>query len=422
MPLSRLATRIKSGGTPRRAVPNYWAGSIPFVKIQDITRSSGEIHETEETISEAGLNNSSAWLVPPNSVLLSMYASIGEVSINRTAVATNQAIVAIIPNELVIAEFLYFALRFFGCDLVSYNIQTTQKNVNKGIVERFPIPVPPLPEQHAITRVLRTIQRARDAADVVIAATRGVGKSLLRHLFTYGTVDPSRANAVPVQQTEIGTVPDAWAVRSLGTLIGDGPQNGLYKPQSLYGQGTPIIRINDFGNEGDIVTRAPVRLQASEAEVERYGLRTDDILVNRVNSMSHLGKVALVGDLVEPTLFESNMMRFRVEASLAQPHYVFRFLASPMGRNQLRARARHAVAQSSVNQHDVKAVLVPLPPLPVQDEIAKALHVVDFKLAAEKSRRCALDTLFNTLLHDLMAGKRRVGEIEPIVADAIEVA
>jgi len=70
-----------------------------------------------------------------------MYASIGETAVSKVPLATNQAIAAIVPDRTRIGEdFLYFALKYFGKRLVSYNIQTTQKNVNKGIVERFPIP------------------------------------------------------------------------------------------------------------------------------------------------------------------------------------------------------------------------------------------------------------------------------------------
>jgi type I restriction enzyme S subunit len=170
-----IAYRLKAGGTPNRSVLAYWGGEIPFVKIEDMTRSGGDIRTTAECITPEGLQNSSAWIVPENTVLLAMYASIGEVAINRIPVATNQAIIAILPNrKLSDTEFLYFCLKYFGKSLVSYNVQTTQKNINKGIVEQFSIPCPPLPEQRAIARVLRTVQRAAAAADAVIAAARAL--------------------------------------------------------------------------------------------------------------------------------------------------------------------------------------------------------------------------------------------------------
>src|SRR5216684_5154109 len=102
--ISDVATRIKAGGTPARGIPEFWGGSIPFVKIEDMTLSGGELASTCERITEEGLKNSSAWLVPKDSVLLAMYASIGECSINRVEVATNQAIIALVPDRSVIVE------------------------------------------------------------------------------------------------------------------------------------------------------------------------------------------------------------------------------------------------------------------------------------------------------------------------------
>src|SRR5688572_26968297 len=94
---------IRAGGTPLRIKKEYWDnGDIPFVKIQDITQSNKYLYETEEKITKAGLDYSSAWIVPPNSILLSLYASFGEVIINKIPVATNQAIIAIQPKESIL--------------------------------------------------------------------------------------------------------------------------------------------------------------------------------------------------------------------------------------------------------------------------------------------------------------------------------
>lgn len=90
--LRDIATRLKAGGTPKRGIPEYWGGQIPFVKIEDITCSRGQITQAEEYITEEGLHNSSAWVVPGNSVLLTMYASIGETAINRSSYMQSQKI------------------------------------------------------------------------------------------------------------------------------------------------------------------------------------------------------------------------------------------------------------------------------------------------------------------------------------------
>src|SRR3989442_611514 len=63
-PLSNIALKMKAGGTPKRGEADFWGGVIPFLKIEDITASNGFISTTKECITEKGLNNSNAWLVP----------------------------------------------------------------------------------------------------------------------------------------------------------------------------------------------------------------------------------------------------------------------------------------------------------------------------------------------------------------------
>jgi len=132
-PIKQIAQKLKAGGTPKRGKQEYYGGDIPFVKIGDITNASTYLTSTEEFMTNSGLDASSSWIVPKNTVLLAMYGSIGKVTITDAPVATNQAIIAIVPKPNVYYEYLYFSLLYFGKNLVKYNIQSTQKNINKGI-------------------------------------------------------------------------------------------------------------------------------------------------------------------------------------------------------------------------------------------------------------------------------------------------
>ena len=105
-----------------------------------------------------------------------------------------------------------------------------------------------------------------------------------------------------------------WTNAKLGDFVTDGPTNGLYRPSSDYGlDGTPIIRIDSF--DGGFIHNLHLlrRVRISPLEIKRYQLSTSDILINRVNSLSHIGKAAIVPCLAETTVFESNMMRLRFQ-------------------------------------------------------------------------------------------------------------
>ena len=155
----KVSEKMKAGGTPLKSVKDYYKnGTIPFVKIEDIVNSSKYLTRTLEFISANGLRNSSSWLTPKESILFSMYASYGEVCINKISVATNQAIISVIPNkENVDVNFLYYELKNLKNSLKQYIRSTTQSNLNAEIVRGLKIILPPLPEQQKIAEILSMV-------------------------------------------------------------------------------------------------------------------------------------------------------------------------------------------------------------------------------------------------------------------------
>jgi type I restriction enzyme, S subunit len=282
-------------------------------------------------------------------------------------------------------------------------------NVRRNRIARsdflaIPVGLPPRGEQKKIAAILSSVDEAIQATQAVIAQLQIVKKAMMAELLTKGL--PGRHTRF--KQTEIGAVPEDWAVVQLGDVIKKGPENGLYKPQSDYGTGTAIIRIDAFDN-GDRLRCEGLRLvRVSDDEIARFKLHQDDILINRVNSLSHLAKTALVTEPSQDTVFESNMMRLAVDGSKACPTFMFRVVASPASKAFFLSRAKQAVAQASVNQRDVRSLPVPLPNLREQNEIAVLLDSVDDRLGAEMAQAAGLLTTKTALMSVLLTGEVRV--------------
>lgn len=81
--LDTLFSKGKAGGTPTCSNKEYYNGEIPFLSINDITKQGKYVRYTENHLSQSGLENSSAWVVPKYSLIMSMYASVGLVTINE---------------------------------------------------------------------------------------------------------------------------------------------------------------------------------------------------------------------------------------------------------------------------------------------------------------------------------------------------
>ena len=178
--------------------------------------------------------------------------------------------------------------------------------------------------------------------------------------------------------SKLDKIPDEWAWVSLDTLIVDGPQNGLYLPKSKYGSGIQIIRIDDF-QDGFCKPHSELqKVNATKDEINTYQVEAGDLIINRVNSPSHLGKCLVVSSDHIPSLFESNMMKSTI-SSFVEVDYLDVYIQSKYGKRKLTKNAKWAVNQASINQQDVKSTEVTLPSTEEQKEIVR---LVDEKLTA----------------------------------------
>ena len=167
--------------------------------------------------------------------------------------------------------------------------------------------------------------------------------------------------------------PKGWDTALLRDILSVDPQNGLYRPSKDYGSGTYILRIDGFYDGYLIKDRLLKQLSIDRMNIEKYLLHDGDIIINRVNSREYLGKSTLIEGLTEETVFESNMMRLRVEEHITDPRFLVDQLQTQFIKRQILRASKDAVNQSSINQTDVKNLEVRLPPIDLQIKYAEVV-------------------------------------------------
>nr|BCX01829.1 MAG: hypothetical protein KatS3mg041_1875 [Bacteroidota bacterium] len=242
------------------------------------------------------------------------------------------------------------------------------------------------------------MQRAKEATEQVIAAARELKKSLMRHLFTYGPVPVDQADAVEMQDTEIGPLPAHWRVVRLGEVgkIITGKTPPTSKPEYWNG---PIPFITPVDLNGTPISRA-------SRAISREGLHKAKPLPRGavlVSCIGYIGKTGIVDTEVATTNQQINAII--ADADMAYELYLL-YLLTHMA-PQLEGRARMTTVPI-LSKSGLSVVPIPLPPLDEQREIARLLQAVDEKIRAEEGRKAALEALFKTLLHDLMTARRRL--------------
>ncbi len=250
-----------AGGTPNRSRDDYYGGDIPWVSSGEV--NNPEITSTIENITLAGLTNSSAKWIPANSILVALYgATAGQVSMLRIKATSNQAVLAIIPNnEIIDTDFLYNQIKFNKQALLFLAQGSGQPNLSKNIVDRLEITYPEsLSEQRRIAGILSSADGAIAASEALIAKYRNIKRGLLATLLQPKEgwkkvklgecCEPSSEKYNPLIQTEFKDCIEMENMEQVsGTINGTSDiskllsiKNKFRKGDVLYGKLRPYLR------------------------------------------------------------------------------------------------------------------------------------------------------------------------------------
>lgn len=178
-PLSALA-RLESGHTPSRSREDYWNGGIPWIGIRDATENHGStIMDTKQHISQSGLENSSARLLPRGTVCLSRTASVGYVVVMGEPMATSQDFVNWICGEELLSSYLKYLLLAEQESVRRFAYGSVHQTMYYPDAKALHVCIPKLAEQHAIAAALGTLD---DKITANTALVRTAGRLADAHL------------------------------------------------------------------------------------------------------------------------------------------------------------------------------------------------------------------------------------------------
>ncbi len=224
---------VINGGTPKTGIPEYWDGKHRWITPAEMgKRLSPYVGETDRKITDLGLRNSSAQLMPPNSVILSSRAPIGYLVINIEPMATNQGCKGLIPGSQLQHKFLYYYLTSIVDFLNSLGTGATFKELSGGKLKEVLIPVAPLPEQQRIVGILDKafdgIAIAKANAEKNLKNARALFESYLQSVFT-----------------------DAWKTGELVSLsdLATDITDGDHMPPPKATSGVPFITIGNVAKD-----------------------------------------------------------------------------------------------------------------------------------------------------------------------------
>ncbi|ELR5365435.1 restriction endonuclease subunit S [Campylobacter coli] len=413
------------GGTPSRKNINYWNGDIKWLTISDYSNRQ-VIMDTKEKITREGFKNSNAKMIQKGAVVVSIYATIGRVGILGEDMTTNQAIVAIIPNEEFINKYLMYAIDYFKFQLYNEVITTSQQNINLGILQNMVIPKPPLEIQKQIVAECEKVEEQYNTIRMSVEEYQNLIKTILQKC---GIIDDGGGyelnsilenlqkleskldfnlllslieeqishSEVLVEETQSKERRQDFnafknfskTIKELLQTLPASPQNGwervklkdicninqeTYNPSNDLGE-MLYIDIDSVEKEtGKINFNDKIPCKNLPTRARRIA-RADSVIISTVRP--YLKGFVYIKDEIKDSIFSTGFAILNGKENIAKSqfvYYCFMFVDDLMRQIEIKMPKS---SYPSINTDDIGSFIIPLPPLEIQEKIVQNIELVE---------------------------------------------
>lgn len=383
MKLTDISESISAGGTPAREKKEYWLeGTIPWLKIADM--KSVYIKETEEKITKAGLDNSSAKVFPKGTLVYSIFATLGAIGILEIDATTNQAIAGITPKKNIIStKYLYYCLQAERDKILAKKSHATQDNLNLTILRNHEIVVPPLLSQRKIISILEKAEQAKELRKEADELTKDFFKSIFWQMF--------RSNKENIAELNLSEV--AW--------FQEGPGVRNYQFTS---KGVKLLNVRNIVDGELVLSNTITHISSDETRGKYKHFLVDEGDIIMASSGVTWGKTAIAKKEDLPLCMNTSTIRFKVLNNKITKDYLLSFLNSPYFTQQI-SRMITGGCQPNFGPSHLKQVKIPLPQIELQKKFASIVKEVEAMKEQQKHSKEQIDNLFNALMQKAFKGE-----------------
>lgn len=416
---------VVGGGTPSTKESLYWNGDVPWLTPKDLSGYNERyISHGERNISEEGLDNSSAILLPASSVLLTSRAPIGYVAIAKNPIATNQGFKSLVLKKGQDPLFYYYLLKANVEYIQNMGSGSTFKEVSGGVVKELTFLIPEYEEQKRIAEILGSLDDKIELLQKQNKTLEDMAKALFKSWFVDFDVVRTKQKGLPkadimreyhltdelydlfpssFADSPLGPIPSGWEVKNLDSLC-ERCQSG----------GTPSTKHEEYWKGGTISWFSTKELQDSfllnsEKNITEKGLDNSSAklfpkgtIIMAIYASPTVGRL---GILTKESTFNQAAVGFIPNEEVISKEYLFLLLKQR--RDDLNNLANGA-AQQNLSVGVVKAFNVLIPTKKLNFQYTKRISPLFDKMEFNIKQIQTLTELRDTLLPRLISGKIRV--------------
>jgi type I restriction enzyme S subunit len=375
---------ILSGFAFKSSLFNSEARGLPLVRIRDVVPGYSETYSDEDFDEK--------YLLEDGDLLIGMDGEFNCARWKGGKALLNQRVCRVIASSKNLDDqYLFYFLPRPLKQIEAKSNFVTVKHLSVKQIQAIKIPLPPLEEQRRIAAILDKADGVRRKRKEAIRLT----EELLRSTFLEMFGDPV-------------TNPKGWRKISLGELLAEPLQNGAYFPKERYVEapdGVEMVHMSDaFYN---FVERGQLkRVQVTSEEFEKYKLIPNDVLIAR-RSLNYEGsaKPCLISEADQPLIFESSLIRVRLNAEVIDSFFFFSYMLEPRARSAYVFPNVTKSTISGINQAGLRRISVLVPPMSNQKKYRDIYKKILGTQSNYQKDYENIDNLFNSLLQRAFRGE-----------------
>lgn len=384
---------IIGGGTPKTTMEEYWEGEIPWLSVVDFNNEFRTVNETEKSITEMGLNNSSTKILKKGELIISARGTVGAIAQLGRDMAFNQSCYGLrAMKTMTDNDFIYYLLKYSLNILKQTTHGSTFDTITKNTFDLLKVPLPPMKEQIKIASILSVLDDKIELNHRMNQTLEAIGQAIFRHWFVHfefpnSEGQPYRSSGGEMVDSELGEIPKGWEIGKFGKIVDnfDKKRIPLSKKQRksrkgqypYYGATSIMDYVDDFLFNGTYV------LMAEDGSV----MDDDEKPVLQyvwgkfwVNNHAHVlkGKNGISDEFVYLLLKNTNIKHLVTGA-----------------------------VQLKINQKNMNSLQVVIPDLDILSKFSEIIKPIFAKYMAYSDENKTLSQLRDSLLPKLMSGKIR---------------
>ncbi|MEU7910055.1 restriction endonuclease subunit S [Microbispora bryophytorum] len=385
--LSQLGEVI-TGTTPSTSNADYYGDDIPFATPADLDQAT-PIFSTARNLSKFGAKKSR--ILPKGAVMVCCIgATIGKVGISGRELCTNQQINSVIFDERkVLPRYGLHACRQLGSTLKAISPATTLPIVSKSKFMDLKIPVPPIAEQRKIVEVLDRTDALRAKRREAIALLDDLAQSIFLNLFGDTAANDQNWD----DSLSLGDVAEVTSGITKGRRVSGALRLVPYMA---------VLNVQNKRLDLSVVKK----IEATEAEIERYRLIENDLLLTEGGDPDKLGRGTLWRSNLPEAIHQNHIFRVRLNPGThMDPNFLNWLLASERGRRYFLRSAKQTTGIASINATQLRQFPLLAPPLALQRKFADQLRKIKTHESAQRAHLAELDALFASLQQRAFRGE-----------------